>query len=91
MNDGTDPEKVFASAIIEMPVLRGYSDPLPTISSIIAIIDHIFGNYALDEAGQRAADVNDDGEINVHDIIAIIDMVFDNQPDSRSRIRPRCR
>lgn len=41
------------------------------------------------ETGQRAADMNYDGKINVNDIVAIINIIFDNQ--SYSRIRPRCR
>nr|MCS5550111.1 dockerin type I domain-containing protein [Gammaproteobacteria bacterium] len=51
------------------------SDNLLSLSDILLLINHLVGNYVIEQENQNSADINFDGVIDIFDLLHVCDLI----------------
>ena len=62
------------------------TDPLVNVLDVVAAVAHILGNTVLEDEAICAADMNDDGALNVLDIVTLVGVILSDRADSATNV-----
>ncbi len=85
--DNCDNLNVFVPGNVNGDVSAG--NPIVDVLDIVGLVNHITGEISLDECGQGAGDVTNDGEYSVMDIVTIVNLILGNAQGRSAAIGSR--